>query len=539
MKITFYGAARAVTGSCYCVEANGKRVLIDCGLQQGADETDNSALPFDPMTIDQVIVTHAHIDHSGRLPLLAKLGYRNPIETTRLTAQLLGIMLRDSAYIQESEVSWQNQKGKRAGREPVEPLYTVQDAEAALALIKTHEYGETCALFDGVSFRFVDSGHILGSASIELWLTEAGVTKKIVFSGDIGNVGQPVIRDPQLIAQTDYAVMESTYGDRNHEPVKDYAQTLAQIFESTFSGGGNVVIPSFAVGRTQELLYYIREIKEQRLVKSHPEFEVYVDSPLAEAATKIFSGDLTGYLDEEAIRLIGDGEKIFSFPGLKLVESGEDSKAINDNTDPKVIISASGMCDAGRIRHHLKHNLWRPECAVVFVGFQAPGTLGRRLLDGMEEARLFGEEIAVKARIYNLKGLSAHADRDHLLAWAENFKPRPARIFVTHGESGVSDQFAATLTERGAAARVPDPGEVYDLAEDKVFAAGIVREAEKQEPREAQKTETPAVAQDAFSRLLDMGGKLEDAIRSSKGRSQSDLRRRTDMLRSLLSKWKR
>jgi metallo-beta-lactamase family protein len=530
MKITFYGAARAVTGSCYCLEANGRRILIDCGMQQGSDEVDNGRLPFDPMTIDRVIVTHAHIDHSGRLPLLAKLGYRNRIETTRLTAQLLGIMLRDSAYIQESEASWQNQKGKRAAHEPVEPLYTVLDAEAALKLVETHEYGEMCTLFDGIRFRFVDSGHILGSASVEVWLTEAGITKKIVFSGDIGNVGQPVIRDPQLIGQADYVIMESTYGDRNHEPVKDYDQTLAKIFSNTFAGGGNVVIPSFAVGRTQELLYYIREIKEQGLVKNHPKFAVYVDSPLAEAATKIFSGDLTGYLDEDAIKLIGDGEQMFAFPGLMLVESGEDSKAINDNNDPKVIISASGMCDAGRIRHHLKHNLWRPESAVVFVGFQAPGTLGRRLLDGTDEVRLFGEEIAVKAKIYNLKGLSAHADREHLIAWAENFNPRPARYFITHGESAIADLFAGTLAERGASARVPDPGEVYDLAADKVFTAGTAR-AEVH-------AEEPAAVPDDYNRLVGLGSRLADIIKNSSGFSKEELQRHTDMLRSLLNKWK-
>ena len=366
MKLTFFGAAKAVTGSCHCLEVNGTRILIDCGLQQGRDERDNRVLDFAPGYIDYVIVTHAHIDHTGRIPLLVKQGFHGKIVTTRLTGQLMSIMLRDSAHIQESDAQWQNQKGRRAGRAPVEPLYTIADAENAMELVETYEYGELVDLFEGVRLRFADAGHLLGSACLELWLTEEGVTRKIVFSGDLGNVDQPIIRDPQYIDEADYVVMESTYGDRLHEPPESYTQALAQIIDETFEKGGNVIIPSFAVGRTQELLYFMREMKEEGMVKSHPDFRVCVDSPLANEATRIYSGNLHGYLDEEATEALKGGA-LFQFPGLTLTETSEESKALNLDTSSKVIISASGMCDAGRIRHHLKHNLWRKECVVVFV----------------------------------------------------------------------------------------------------------------------------------------------------------------------------
>ena len=378
MKLTFFGAARAVTGSCHCVECGGKKILVDCGLQQGRDERDNQELDFAAGYIDAVVVTHAHIDHSGRIPLLVKQGFTGNIYCTRLTGQLLSIMLRDSAHIQESDAQWQNQKGKRAGEEPVEPLYTVHDAEEAVKRIVTCEYGTTLQIADGVKVRFVDAGHLLGSASVEMWLTEGDDTRKVVFSGDIGNRDQPIIRDPQYIRDADYVLTESTYGDRLHDMDKDpdYTADLAAIIDETLGNGGNVIIPSFAVGRTQELLYFIREMKEQGLVKSVPGFSVVVDSPLAGEATRIFSGDLHGYLDEEAIAALKGGA-LFQFPGLTITESSDESRALNLDPTPKVIISASGMCDAGRIRHHLKHNLWRPECAVVFVGYQAEGSLGR------------------------------------------------------------------------------------------------------------------------------------------------------------------
>ena len=326
MKLSFFGADQCVTGSCHGLEINGKKILIDCGLQQGRDEVDNGSLPFHAGSVDYVLVTHAHIDHSGRLPLLIKQGFCGQIVTTRVTAQLLDIMLQDSAHIQESDAEYKNRKGQRAGRPLEEPLYTVDDAKATMQYVSTCEYGEELELCEGVKAEFIDAGHLLGSASIKLTLTENGETRTIVFSGDIGNVDQPIIRDPQFFTGADYVVMESTYGDRNHTEVWSYTDELAQIIDETLGRGGNVVIPAFAVGRTQELLYFIREIKDKGLVTSVKDFPVYVDSPLAEAATRIFCGDLHGYLDEEAVELVRDGEAMFSFPGLRLTVTTDESR---------------------------------------------------------------------------------------------------------------------------------------------------------------------------------------------------------------------
>ena len=528
MKLTFFGAAKAVTGSCHCVEVNGKRILIDCGLQQGRDERDNRVLDFAPGYIDYVIVTHAHIDHTGRIPLLVKQGFHGRIVTTRLTGQLMSIMLRDSAHIQESDAQWQNQKGRRAGRAPVEPLYTIADAEHAMELVETYEYGELVDLFEGVRLRFTDAGHLLGSACAELWLTEDGVTRKIVFSGDLGNVDQPIIRDPQTIDEADYVVMESTYGDRLHEPPESYTEALAQIIDETFEQGGNVIIPSFAVGRTQELLYFMREMKEEGMVKSHPDFRVCVDSPLANEATRIYSGNLHGYLDEEAIEALKGGA-LFQFPGLTLTETSEESKALNLDTSSKVILSASGMCDAGRIRHHLKHNLWRKESTIVFVGYQAEGSLGRALLEGAKSVKLFGEEIAVNARIVNFKGLSSHADRDHLLAWARHYAPKPRHIFVVHGEASVTEIFAQKLRDAGLAAHAAEYEEVYDLAADRMLSAGVPLP-----PKPVSASGSPA-----YRKLEAAGQDLMEAIRHNKGGANKDLAQFEKELMALIQKWDR
>ena len=531
VKLTFYGAAKAVTGSCHCLECGGKRILVDCGLQQGKDEWNNGELEFQAGSIDCVIVTHAHIDHTGRLPLLVKQGFRGSIVCTRLTAQLMSIMLRDSAHIQESDAKWKNQKGRRAGRPVVEPLYTLADAEATMELVRGYEYGQDIQLTEGVRVRFTDAGHLLGSACAEVWLTEGNETRKVVFTGDLGNVNQPIIRDPQPLYETDYLVTESTYGDRLHEGTGEYAQELARVIDATLARGGNVIIPSFAVGRTQELLYFMREMKEKGLVKSDPDFTVCVDSPLANEATRIFSGDLRGYLDEEAIERIKGGT-LFLFQGLELIESSEESRALNEDPKPKVIISASGMCDAGRIRHHLKHNLWRKECAVVFVGYQAEGTLGRLLLDGAASVRMFGEEIAVRARIINFKGLSSHADRNHLLSWAKNFAPAPRHTFVVHGEARVAETYAQTLRENRLDAHAPDPGEIYDLLADRMVKAG--------EPRpEKSAREMELYASPAFRRLEDVAQKLLETVQHNRGGTNKDLTKFADQLAALIEKWDR
>ena len=337
MKLTFYGAARAVTGSCHCIDACGKRILVDCGLQQGRDEIDDNKLPFAPGEVDYVLATHAHIDHTGRMPLLYKWGYTGKIYTSRLTGELMRIMLLDSAHIQESDAQWTNQKGRRAGRPPVEPLYTVEDAQLALDNLVVYDYQQPFELCPGITVRFIDAGHLLGSAFIEFTITEEGETRKLVFSGDIGNSQQPIIRDPSYLCEADYVVTESTYGDREHDAGEgQYTEDLARILDSTFAKGGNVVIPAFAVGRTQELLYFIREIKQRGLVTSVPDFPVYVDSPLAKAATTIFSGDLTGYIDEEAMALVENGVKMLTFPDLRLCESTEESRTLNADKTPKV-----------------------------------------------------------------------------------------------------------------------------------------------------------------------------------------------------------
>ena len=378
MKLTFVGAAHEVTGSCHLLQAAGKNILIDCGMEQGPNLYENPELPIPEPDVDYVLLTHAHIDHSGMIPKLVKNGFQGEIVTTFATSDLCNIMLRDSAHIQEFEAEWRNRKGKRAGKPVFEPEYVMQDALDAIELFRPCQYGERIELCEGVEVRFTDVGHLLGSASIEIWLTEEGVQKKIVFSGDVGNIDQPIIKDPQCTEEADYVVIESTYGNRTHNVggKPNYVEEFTRILRETFDRGGNVVIPSFAVGRTQELLYFIREIKEKNLLPEYSDFEVYLDSPLAIEATKAFTKNMKGCFDEDALKLVNAGINPLVFPGLKVSTTSEDSRMINFIEKPKVIISASGMCDAGRIRHHLKHNLWREECTVLFVGYQAVGDSG-------------------------------------------------------------------------------------------------------------------------------------------------------------------
>ena len=534
MKLSFYGADQCVTGSCHCLTVNGRNILIDCGLQQGQDEVDNASLPFAPNSIDAVLVTHAHIDHSGRIPLLIRQGFSGQIITTRLTADLLNVMLADSAHIQEADAEYHNRKNERAGRPLVEPLYTTEDAMRVQEFLHRVEYGEEVAVCEGVTARFIDAGHLLGSASIRLELTENGQTRTIVFSGDIGNNDQPIIRDPQYFdPPADYVVMESTYGDRNHTEVWSYTDQLAEIIDETLRKGGNVVIPSFAVGRTQELLYFIREIKDKNLVTSVKDFPVYVDSPLAKKATTIFCGDLRGYLDEDALALVQDGTHMFSFPGLHLTETVDESKLLNVDKTPKVIISASGMCDAGRIRHHLKYNLWRADSAVVFVGFQSPGTLGRTLLDGAASIKLFGEDVAVRAKIVNFQGLSSHADRDHLLDWISHFKePKPQHVFIVHGDREVAPLFAETVSAMGFDAHAPQYTEEYDLITCTQLAKGFLPERKKT-VFDGQGSRAGVV----YQKLLQAMDALQALVRRSKGRDNKTLGAMAEAIRKITEKF--
>ena len=541
MKLTFLGAAHEVTGSCTLVEAAGHRFLVDCGMEQGRDTYENEDLPCAPGESEAVLLTHAHIDHSGRLPYLYKNGYRGPIYATDATTDLCDIMLEDSAHIQEQEAEWKNRKAQRSGREPVEPDYTVQDALAVMEQFRPQPYGKPVAVLPGVQATFTDVGHLLGSSSITLRITEEGRTETIVFSGDIGNSNQPMLRDPQYLTEADYVVMESTYGNRSHGPKPDYVGELAAVLQRTFDRGGNVVIPSFAVGRTQEMLYFIRQIKAENRVRGHGNFEVYVDSPLASKSTTIFRENYSECFDQEALDLVRSGQNPLSFPGLRISETKEDSVAINADPSPKVILSASGMCDAGRIRHHLKHNLWRKECTILFVGYQAAGSLGRTLLEGADQVKLFGEEVQVNAEIAQMSGMSGHADHDGLLRWLHSFAPKPGYVFVNHGDDEVCAGFAKELEGEGYAAEAPYPGGSYLLAGGAVrcLDRGNTEKIARREPEPAAAGYKTRRASQAFERLVNMGRRLMVVIEHNRGGANKDLARFASQIASLCDKWDR
>lgn len=532
MQITFIGADHEVTGSCHVVNACGKYILIDCGLEQGSDEYENQELPVETPDIDYVLLTHAHIDHTGLLPLMYARGFRGRVLATEATVDLCRIMLRDSAHIQEAEAEWKNRKAKRAGKEEIQPLYTMNDAEGVLQHFIPCGYKEKINLTDGIDIRFSDAGHLLGSASIEMWISEGPVNKKIVFSGDIGNLDRPIIKDPEYISEADYVVMESTYGDRYHDTETDYVQALAKITKETFDRGGNVVIPAFAVGRTQEMLYYYRKIKQDGLVEGHEGFQVYVDSPLAVEATQIFNKNKLCCFDDEAMALVEQGCNPIHFPGLMLSVTSNDSKAINFDSKPKVIISASGMCEAGRIRHHLKHNLWRKDSTIVFVGYQAVGTLGRTLLEGEHQVKLFGETIEVEAKIVKLDGVSGHADKAGLIKWIEAFEKKPEKVFVVHGEGDVCESFTQCLREEhGFDAVAPYSGGIYNLADASCVKEGVkVRKV---------KTAPARKVSDVFERLIAAGRRLMSVIRHNEGGANKDLAKFADQINSLCDKWDR
>ncbi|MDR1765966.1 MAG: MBL fold metallo-hydrolase [Lachnospiraceae bacterium] len=485
MRLTFIGADHEVTGSCHFLEVGDTKLVVDYGMEQGQNLFENAPLPVAPSELDACLLTHAHIDHAGLLPLLYARGFRGRVITTAATGALCNIMLKDSAHIQEMEAEWKNRKAVRAGGEVAEPLYTMEDAEKVLGLFETYDYHRDIPISESVSARLIDAGHLLGSASIEVTCTQGGQTRKVVFSGDIGNSDKPLIRNPEYITDADYVVMECTYGDRLHERGTDHLSDISRIIQETLDRGGNVVIPAFAVGRTQELLYFIRRIKEEGMIRGHDGFPVVVDSPLAVEATHVFSENLLYCYDDETKALVERGVNPIDFPGLTLSVTTEDSKQINFDTTPKVIISASGMCDAGRIRHHLKHNLWRAQSCVVFAGFQAVGTLGRLLTDGADEVKIFGESISVEAKIEQLPAMSSHADRDGLLRWIGAFgggdgtEPSPDRpgtreepqggraprkVFAVHGDDEVCDAFCDLVkAEYGFDAQAPFSGSVFDL----------------------------------------------------------------------------
>ena len=540
MKITFIGATHEVTGSCTMLEVCGKHIIVDCGMEQGVDLFENIEIPVAPADIDAIVLTHAHIDHTGKLPFLVANGYSGPIYSTEATRQLCDIMLRDSAHIQEAESQWRNRKGKRAADEgEFVPLYTTEDVLRTMPLFKTTGYGRDMEIFDGVKITFTDAGHLLGSSNVLFTMNENGIEKTLLFSGDIGNVDKPLIRSPQDPPHADYVICESTYGDRTHPEQPDYVSQLTRIIQSTLDRGGNVVVPAFAVGRTQELLYYLRIIKEKGLIKGHDGFPVVVDSPLAVETTNIYSHEMYEYYDEEAIELLRSGINPVTFPDLRVAVSSDESKAINGDPVPKIIISASGMCEAGRIRHHLKHNLWRPECTILFVGYQSPGTLGGRLLAGDDNVKLFGEDIAVKAEIRTINAFSSHADEPHLRAWVRKADPG-IRIFINHGEDKVTEHFAdeAAMTT-GKPAVAPYSGEVWDLATDElVHRAEVVPVIRKQSYSESTGDHRAASNYSpAYRDLKKSGEELLRLINKSQEHSNKELNKMRRDIEAILNKY--
>ena len=536
MKITFIGATHEVTGSCYYLEAAGRKFLVDCGMEQGPDYYENVEIPVACGELDFVLLTHAHMDHSGNLPAIYAKGFQGPIYATDATCHLCDIMLRDSAHIQMFEAEWRNRKGKRQGKPEFVPAYTMEDAMGVIRNFVSCPYEKVITPAEGISVRFIDAGHLLGSASIELTIREGDKEEKIVFSGDIGNTGQPLIKDPEYLHSADYVVMESTYGDRSHGEKPDYVKILAQIIQETFDRGGNLIVPSFAVGRTQEMLYFIRQIKADNLVHGYDGFTVYVDSPLANEATTIFSEHQYDCFDEVAMELIHKGINPISFPGLKISVTSDDSKAINYDEEPKVIISASGMCDAGRIKHHLKHNLWDERNTILFVGYQAVGTLGRALIEGATDVKLFGEPVHVAAHINRMPGISGHADVNGLLDWAKAFaEVRPKKVFVTHGDDAVTEIFAKRLNEElGYDTMAPFSGTVYDLAENV-----CIYEAEGIKIQKASVSPKASRAARAFEKLLSLGYRLLSVIKKNEGIPNKDLERFSRDVQSLCDKWDR
>lgn len=511
MKIQFCGAAMGVTGSCHLITTEKHKILLDCGQFQGSktrEAMNYEPFPFDPAEIDYMILSHAHIDHCGRIPLLVKRGFKGEIYCTDATADLVEVMLKDSGYIHEKEAEWKNRKNERAGRPAVEPLYTFNDAMDSLKFIKPVLYDQLIELNDEMKFVFNDAGHILGSAITELWITEEGKTSKIVFSGDLGVMDRPILRNPTIIKKADYVIMETTYGNRVHPSNSLDVTRLMDIIRDTAKRGGTTVIPSFAVGRTQELIYELNRVydSDSEYRKDFENLMVYVDSPMATTATEVFKRNAQVF-DDETKAYITKGDNPLDFKNLKFTRTSQESMWLNSDPTPKVIISASGMCDAGRIRHHLKHNLWNRKSSIIFVGYQAEGTLGRLLLDGAKEVTLFGENVQVNAQIHNLEGFSGHADKDGLFTWLSGFQKVPKHVFLIHGEEESKKAFAYTVKEKlGYDPIVVTEQSEYVLEKDEIVDSRIIENDGLQE-------EIISNTQDT---LTDIHSRIEDILYNAK-----------------------
>ncbi|CCQ96731.1 RNA-metabolising metallo-beta-lactamase [[Clostridium] ultunense Esp] len=472
MDIQFCGAAKMVTGSNFLLTTDKYKILVDCGMFQGNEELERmnfEPFPYNPAEIDYLILSHAHIDHSGRIPKLIKDGFKGRIISTKPTFDLCKIMLMDSAKIQEADVEWENRKRQRAGEKPIEPLYTIEEAEISLKFFETYLYGQRIIVNEDIELMFRDAGHMLGSSIIELWIREKGDYLKIVFSGDLGMPNRPIINDPEYIDDADYLIIESTYGDRIHEEFNRSTEKLVEIINKTVIRGGTVIIPSFAVGRTQELIYKLNKYYEyNEEIEEYMKIPIYVDSPMAVMATEAFQANSSSF-DDEAKGLILKGDNPFQFPNLRYVKDQKESMALNKYKFPKVIISSSGMATAGRIRHHLKHNLWDEKNSLVFVGYQAEGTLGRIILNGAKRVKILGEEVAVKAEIYDLEGFSGHADQIMLIDWIRKLKKKPERIFIVHGEEKSSNTLASLVKEEFSIETIiPNIGDKFNIEKQSV-----------------------------------------------------------------------
>lgn len=508
MKITFLGATKTVTGSNFLVEAAGKKFLVDCGMYQGsAEEEFKNEAPFayNPSEIDFMLLTHAHIDHSGRIPKLYNEGFRNPIYAHKATCDLCSIMLPDSGHIQEMEITWRNRKRERQGEKPIDPIYTAEDAARSLEIFTPINYDEIIEITPNIHVRFNDAGHMLGSSIIEVWVDEDGKTTKTVFTGDLGNNDIPLLNSPTMIDDTDFLVMESTYGSRLHNRNDEKADLFLKIVSETIDNGGNVIIPSFAVGRTQEILYEINKIKETRddeefrkRYRTLMKASVYVDSPLAISATEVFRENMNLF-DEETKHAISQGDNPLEFPGLQFTMTADESKALNENETPSIIISASGMCEVGRIKHHLKHNLWNPKNTILFVGYQAPGTLGYKIVNGAKNVKIFGEEIAVNARIEYIEGYSGHADQEWLMNFIYSFREKkPQNIFLVHGEPESQEVLKQKIeTDIKIPVFIPNYGETYELVDNPYVSNKIA-------------PQTPSIRREILLTLSKLQNELDD-----------------------------
>ena len=540
MKITFLGAAHQVTGSRTLVEwLPGRYFLVDCGMEQGENDFEMAETPVAAGQIEYVFLTHAHIDHTGMLPLLVKQGFRGTVYATAETENLCSIMLSDSANIQETDAAYETKKNLRAGREAVLPLYTAEDVRQTMKLFRPCEYGKLVMVDEGLSVRFSDAGHLLGSSFAEFYLEDNGVTRRLICSGDVGNTNQPIINNPQPPAAADYLLVESTYGTRLHDGSQDPIPVLTEILRTTFSRGGTVLIPSFAVGRTQELLYFFREIKQRDLLPEFRDFPVYVDSPLGNEATAVFLQCSEACLDAETRKIMKEGYNPIWFDGLYTTVSADESKALNTNTAPKVIIASGGMCEGGRIRHHLKHNLWNKNNTVLFAGYQAVGTLGRIIYDGAKTVKILGDEIEVGAEVRLLQGISGHADRDGLLAWIASAEEKPAYVFVNHGDDESCTGFAALLeSSLGLKAMAPYSGSEFDLAAGEWIrlTEPVVRKKAVPAAAPAAKSKSKAKAKKESSAYTELKAAVEDLKKytdSMKNASTDEIRKLIRKIRKL------